>query len=74
MVGLHLPYAINCKESDRANLRTMVNLLKKSRILKLDRIKTTWPVLHIVNKNEASFPNLRGLRLEYIHDVQDRFM
>ena len=41
MVGLELPFAIQCKESDRANLRTIVALLKKTRVLSLDRIKTT---------------------------------
>ena len=45
MVGLHLPYVVHCRESDRANLRTIVSLLQKTKVLSLDRIKTTWPIL-----------------------------
>ena len=74
MVGLELPFAIKCRESDRGNLRTIVALLKKSRVLSLDRIKTTWPILHLLNLQWQHFPNLKGLRLEFMEDVYEHFM
>ena len=63
MVGLHLPFSIQCRESDRGNLRTLVALLKKTQVLSLDRIQVTWPVLHLLNLQWRHFTNLRGLRL-----------
>ena len=74
MVGLELPFAIQCKESDRANLRTIVALLKKTRVLSLDRIKTTWPILHLLNLQWQHFTNLKGFRLEFHEEVFESFM
>lgn len=74
MVGLQLPFMVNCRESDRANLRTIVSLLKKTRILHLDRIKTTWPILHLLNLHWRHFRNIKGLCLEFNEEVFDRFM
>ena len=51
----------------------MVALLKKSKTLSLDRIKTTEPVLKLINALPRAFPNLLGLRLEYLDDVYDTF-
>jgi hypothetical protein len=45
MVGLDLPYSIVCHEEDRANLRTLVSLMKKCRRLVLDRTSRTWPII-----------------------------
>ena len=52
----------------------MVALLKKSKTLSLDRIKTTEPALKLINALPRAFPNLLGLRLEYLDDVYDTFM
>lgn len=65
MVGLDLPYTVECKDSDRGNLRTLVNLLKVTRILELNRMSVTWPILHILVHNPSSFSNIRGLSLEF---------
>ena len=65
MVGLQLPFALNCRESDRGNLRTIIALLNKTRVLSLDRIKTTWPILQLLNQQWQHFQNIRGLRLEF---------
>ena len=74
MVGLHLPFAIKCSESDRGNLRTIVELLKKTKVLSLDRMKTTWPILHLLNMHWRTFPKLTGIRLEFQEEYFERFM
>ena len=77
MVGLELPFAIVCRESDRGNLRTIVALLKKTRVLSLDRITVTWPVLQLLNTQWRHFRNIKGLRLEFNEDQEEcmtRFM
>ena len=38
MIGLDLPYVVQCKASDRSNLKTLVNLLRKTRKLRLETI------------------------------------
>ena len=42
----------------------------------MDRIKTTLPGLKLINKVPFAFPNLLGLRLEYLDSdlVYDTFM
>ena len=52
----------------------MVALLKKTKILALDRIKATWPVLRLVCMYPRAFPNITGLRLEFPEDNFDIFM
>lgn len=74
MVGLQLPLPYRCPESDRANLRTLVALLKKTKVLSLDRIKTTWPILSLLNRQHLAFPQINGLRLEFQEEVYDTFM
>mmetsp|Transcript_3839 Transcript_3839/g.4447 ORF Transcript_3839/g.4447 Transcript_3839/m.4447 type:complete len:112 (+) Transcript_3839:352-687(+) len=45
VVGLNFPPELPCTKGDRGNLSTMVQLLKKSKTLSMDRIKTTEPAL-----------------------------
>ena len=52
----------------------MVQLLRRSQILSLDRIKKTEPVLRLINVLPRAFPNLLGLRLEYIDRAYETFM
>lgn len=65
MIGLTLPFPVICKPTDRQNLSALVHLLKKTRFLKLNRLAATWPILKILSKNEAAFPNINGLHLEF---------
>jgi len=65
MVGLTLPVPVICRQTDRQNLATLVNLLKKTKMLVLDRLNVTWPVLKILSDNEASFPSITGLHIEF---------
>ena len=51
MIGLELPYVIQCKQTDRANLRTLVNLLQKTRKLKLIHMTHTWIILKIIGQH-----------------------
>lgn len=74
MVGLHLPYMVQCRESDRANLRTLVALLQKTRVLHLDRLRVTLPVLKVICTSPGAFPNLTGLQLEFNEKYIDNFM
>jgi hypothetical protein len=53
-----------CPETDHANLRTLVLLLKKSRIVSLARLEFTWPILHVILNNVREFPNIQGLEIE----------
>ena len=62
MRGLELP--ADSLENDKANLRTLVNLMKKSRNLKLNRINVTHEVLEILVANTQEFPMLKGLEIE----------
>ena len=64
MIGLEIPYAVVCKETDRGNLRTLISLLKKTQSLQLDRMQTTWPILRVLCDNSKCFPGLKGLYLE----------
>ena len=65
MIGLTLPFPVVCKPTDRQNLSALVHLLKKTRMLKLNRLVSTWPILKILSKNESAFPNINGLHLEF---------
>ena len=71
MVGLDLPYTIKCKEEDRGNLRTLVNLLKVTRNLELNRMTRTFPIVKILVENPLSFTNLRGLSIEFSHEHKE---
>ena len=62
MHGLTLP--ANCLETDKANLRTLVNLLKKSRNLTLNNINVAHDILEILVSNPEEFPILKGLEIE----------
>ena len=62
MHGLTLP--ANCLETDQANLRTLVNLLKKSRNLTLNNINVAHDILEILVSNPEEFPILKGLEIE----------
>jgi hypothetical protein len=59
-----------CRQEDRANLRTLVSLLKKTRVVELDRIMVTWPILKLILDNPAEFPNIVGLVIECKQDLQ----
>lgn len=65
MAGLTLPVPVICRPTDRKNLATLVNLLKKTKELRLDRLNVTWPILKILSDNEACFPNITGLHIEF---------
>ena len=65
MVGVELPVPYICRETDRSNLRTLVNLLKKTKVLQLVRLNETWPILKILSDNEAKFPSITGLHIEF---------
>ena len=39
--------------------------MKKTQTLKLDRLSETWPILKMLSENEASFPSLTGLHIEF---------
>jgi len=65
LVGLSLPYEVECCEEDRANLRTLVSLIKKAEIVHLDRLPVTIDVLTIILDNYAQFPKLAGLHIEF---------
>ena len=65
MVGLELPLPYICSASDRANLRTLICLLKKTKVLQLVRLSDTWPILKILCDNEASFPSITGMHIEF---------
>ena len=65
MIGLTLPFPVICKPTDRQNLSALVHLLKRTRMLKLNRLTSTWPILKILSKNESAFPNINGIHLEF---------
>lgn len=65
LVGLHIPLPVLCRMTDRHNLTTLVSLLKKTKMLRLDRLSVTWPILKILSDNEASFPSITGLHIEF---------
>lgn len=66
--GIKVRQGAVCPETDHANLRTLVMLLKKSRIVCLARMEFTWPILHVILNNVREFPNIQGLEIEC--DVQ----
>ena len=50
-------------------------------MLKLNRLASTWPILKILTKNEAAFPNINGIHLEFdpkyadlIQELPDKFL
>ena len=63
MVGLELPFVVKCRESDRANLRTIIHLLKKTRDLRLDTIRRSFVVLRVIGQYPSKFKNIRGLHI-----------
>jgi len=40
-------------------------LLKKSNIIKIDRLEVCWPVLKIIVDNFEEFSNITGFHIEY---------
>ena len=48
MIGLELPYVVNCSQRDRSNLKTLVSLLQKTRLLKLTHLTHTWTILKVI--------------------------
>ena len=74
MIGLELPFVINCAQSDRANLRTLVHLLKKTRILKLTHISHTWTILKVIAQHPGKFTNIKGLHIDYDANSHDTIM
>ena len=69
--GLHIR---DGSQIERANLRTLVNLLKKTSFLWLNRLEVVWPVLHILLENIEEFTNITGLHLEYHPKYHDLFL
>ena len=49
----------------------MVNLLKVTRNLELNRMTRTFPIVKILVENPLSFTNLRGLSIEFSHQHKD---
>ena len=71
MIGLELPYVVQCQPSDRLNLKTIVNLLQKTRRLKLEHMSHTWTILKVIGQYPSKFTNIRGLHLEYDEKVHE---
>ena len=64
MVGLDLPYAVICSRTDRGNLATIVNLMQKTRRLRIDHLSHTWSTLKIIGQHPSKFDNIRSLMIE----------
>jgi hypothetical protein len=64
LVGLTLS-GIKCRDTDRLNLKVLVNILQKTEIIKIDRLEVCWPVLQILVDNHSQFPNIKGLHIEF---------
>ena len=43
----------------------LVELLKKTEIVKIDRLEVCWPVLQIILDNHSQFPNITGFHIEF---------
>jgi len=63
MDGLSLDESAS--DHDKTNLRTLVNLLKKTKTLRVNRLDMVHMVLHILLKNFKHFPNITGLEVEF---------
>lgn len=59
---------------EKANLRTLVTLLKKTEFLLLNRLEVTWPILQIILDNDHEFENIKGLHLEYHPNYHELFI
>ena len=55
LIGTTLPPTLDCKPSDRANLATIVNLLKKSHRLKLENLPQTGILLRMISQSPHVF-------------------
>ena len=64
IVGLELPEKVRCPDTDRINLRTLVNLVKKARRIRLNNLNVTGDILEIIVKFAEEFPTLKGLEVE----------
>ena len=64
MIGLELPENIKCPDTDRLNLRTLVNLIKKARRIGLNNLNVTGDILKILSFFYQEFSSLKGLELE----------
>ena len=64
MIGLDLPYAVICSRTDRGNLATIVNLMQKTRRLRIDHLSHTWSTLKIIGQHPSKFDNIRSLMIE----------
>ncbi len=56
---------VQCRQSDKDNLRTLVKLLKKTSCVSIDRLEVCWPVLKIIVENPLEFKNILGLHIEF---------
>lgn len=52
-------------QHDKANLRTLIYILKKTKTLMVNRLSQVHMVLHILLKNIEHFPNITGLEVEF---------
>ena len=64
LIGLSLS-DIKCCETDRLNLKVLVDLLQKTEIVKIDRLEVCWPVLQIILDNHSQFQNIKGFHIEF---------
>ena len=72
MIGLELPYVVNCKESDRQNLQTLVAILQKIRLLKIWIFSSkTVAILKVIAKFPSKFSNIRALHIEFTEEYVD---
>ena len=67
-VGLEPPSKAVFLGTDRQNLYTLIQLLRKSKMVSIEDLATTSALLKFISENEAHFPNITGLHITY--DVQ----
>ena len=53
--GTELAPDVMATVEDRANLKALVELMQKTRTLRLDRLSRTWPVLKLLLDNSSAF-------------------
>jgi hypothetical protein len=58
-------------QTDAANLRTLVIMLKKTKVLRIDRLNICWPILRVLINNPQEFPDLVGFHIEYNPQYHD---
>ena len=76
LVGLEIPQdCMQASDKDRASLRTLVNLLRKTTSLRLDGVSTeTGLIMQIIAQDPSKFGSITSLNITYDENYHDYFM